>query len=378
LISHPPGLLWTAVSFLLVVGPLIFLHELGHYIVGRLFDVQAEIFSIGFGRELFGWTDRRGTRWKVSLLPLGGYVKFAGDMNAAGQPSDEWLMLPAEERARTFQAKPVWQRFLVVVAGPLTNFLIAILIIAGFVLAAGKVVTAPVVAAVEPSSAAAEAGMRPLDRIVALDGKHIDDFEQVRTMLMLRKAEPVRVDFLRAGKPMAVMARLKMTVDRDQFRNEFRHSLLGVYPVQSRVVSVSPLGAAATAVDQTAQIVGLTAKAVGQIITGERSVRELGGPLRTARFSGEQTSLGPIPYLGFLAFVSINLGFINLLPIPMLDGGHLFFYVIEAVRRRPLQPQAQEWAFRTGLAALLALMIFVTVNDLASFGLWSKLGGLIG
>jgi regulator of sigma E protease len=376
--SAQPGLLWTILSFLLVIGPLIFVHELGHYLVGRACGVKADVFSIGFGRELFGWTDRRGTRWKVSMLPLGGYVKFAGDMNAAGQPSDEWLMLPAAERAKTFQAKKVWQRFLIVAAGPATNFLVAILIIAGFVIAAGKVVTPSVVAKVEPGSAAAEAGLRPLDRIVAIDRQPIDDFEQVRTMLMLRKAEPVRVDFIRGGKPMTVTPRLKMEVDRDQFGNEFRRSLLGVLPVKSHSVAVSPFGAVAAAVNQTAQIVDLTVKAVGQILAGDRSVRDLGGPLQTARYSGEQTSLGPISYLAFLAFVSINLGFINLLPIPMLDGGHLLFYAIEAVRRRPLQPQAQEWAFRTGLAALLTLMIFVTFNDLASFGLWSKLRGLIG
>jgi regulator of sigma E protease len=378
LTSAHPGLIWTILSFVIVIGPLIFVHELGHYLVGRWCGVKADIFSIGFGRELFGWTDRRGTRWKISLLPLGGYVKFAGDMNAAGQPSDEWLMLPAEERAKTFQAKPVWQRFLIVAAGPLTNFLIAIVIIAGFVYAAGEFVTAPVIAQVERGSAAAAAGLQPNDVIVALDGRRMKTFEDVRTDLMLRKEEPVRVDLLRGGKPMTATARLKMTTDRDSFGNEQRRALLGVLPVTGHIVSVSPVGAVGTAVHDTVRLVGLTAKAMGQIITGTRSVKDLSGPLKTAQFSGEQTSLGAISYLGFLAFVSINLGFINLLPIPMLDGGHLLFYAIEAVRRRPLRPQAQEWAFRTGLAALLALMIFVTLNDLASFGLWSKLGGLIG
>lgn len=376
--SAQPGFLWTILSFVLVIGPLIFVHEMGHYLVGRWCGVKADVFSIGFGRELFGWTDRRGTRWKVSALPLGGYVKFAGDMNAAGQPSDEWLMLPAEERARTFQAKPVWQRFLIVAAGPLTNFLIAILIIAGFALVEGDYVTPPVIAKVERGSAAAAAGLQPNDMIVALDGARVRTFEDVRNNLFLRKEEPVRVDFLRGGKPMTAVAQLKMTTDRDSFGNEQRRALLGVLPVSGHVVSVSPAGALNTAVKQTVRVVTLTGKAIWQIVTGARSAKDLSGPLKTAQFSGEQTSLGPIPYLGFLAFVSINLGFINLLPIPMLDGGHLLFYAIEGVRRRPLQPQAQEWAFRTGLAALLALMIFVTLNDLASFGLWSKLHGLIG
>jgi regulator of sigma E protease len=378
LTSAQPAFLWYVFSFLLVIGPLIFVHEMGHYLVGRWCGVKADVFSIGFGSELFGWTDRRGTRWKVSVLPLGGYVKFAGDMNPASQPSDEWLMLPAEERARTFQAKPVWQRFLIVLAGPFTNFLVAILIMAGFVMAVGELVTPPAIAGIERGSGAQEAGLRPGDVLRVVDGHRIVDFNDVRAALMLKGNEPVRVEFMRQGRVMAVTARLKTDVERDQFGHENRRSILGVEPVKGHIVSVSPVAAFGAAIEQTGRIVTLTAKAMGQIITGARSVKDLGGPLSTARYSGEQTSLGPIAYLGFLTFVSINLGFINLLPIPILDGGHLLFYVIEAVRRRPLQPQAQEWAFRTGLAALLALMIFVTLNDLASFGLWSKLGGLIG
>lgn len=376
--SAQPGFLFTVLSFLLVIGPLIFVHELGHYLVGRACGVKADVFSIGFGRELFGWTDRRGTRWKVSLLPLGGYVRFAGDMNAAGQPSHEWLMLPAEERAKTFQAKPVWQRFLIVAAGPLTNFLLAIVVIAIFAMVAGKVETPPVVAKVEPNSAAVQAGLRPLDRIVAIDGRSVATFEDLRDILILKQNVPVRVDFLRTGKPMTATAHLKTDVEKDRFGNEIRRSLLGVWPMPTRIVPVSPVGALRVAVQQIWDVISLTARAMGQILVGERSVKDLGGPLQTARVSGEQTSLGPLYYLQFLVLVSINLGFINLLPIPMLDGGHLLFYAIEAVRRRPLKPQAQEWAFRTGLAALLALMIFVTFNDLASFGLWSKLHGLIG
>ncbi|HEX5184445.1 MAG TPA: M50 family metallopeptidase [Allosphingosinicella sp.] len=376
--SAQPGFFFTILSFVLVIGPLIFVHELGHYLVGRACGVKAEVFSIGFGRELFGWTDGKGTRWKVCLLPLGGYVKFAGDMNAAGQPSREWLMLPAEERARTFQAKPVWQRFLIVAAGPFTNFLIAILIIAGFVMAIGKPVTPPVIAKIQAGSAAAKAGLRPLDRITAIDGHPIADFEDLQTDLMLKRPVPIHVDFVRGGRTMSVVAHLTTEVERDQFRNETTRSVLGVWPVKTRIVTVSPFAAIGTGFQQTWRIVSVSAQGMKQIVVGERSIKDLSGPLKTARFSGEQTSLGPLSYLWFLVVVSINLGFINLLPIPMLDGGHLLFYVIEAVRRRPLQPQAQEWAFRTGLAALLALMIFVTLNDLASFGLWSKLGGLIG
>ena len=185
-----PGVLWTVASFLLVIGPLIFVHELGHYFVGRWFGVKADAFSIGFGREIAGWTDRRGTRWKVGWLPLGGYVKFAGDMNAAGQPSPEWLALPAEERAATFQAKPVGQRFLIVAAGPVTNFLAAILIFTGFNIAYGVPQTPAVIGVVKEGSGAAEAGLRPGDRILSIDGRRIDRFEDITPIVILKTGGP--------------------------------------------------------------------------------------------------------------------------------------------------------------------------------------------
>jgi len=376
-LNDNPGLLWTLTSFLLVIGPLIFVHELGHYFTGRWFGVKAEVFSIGFGREIAGWTDARGTRWKVGWLPLGGYVKFAGDMNPAGQASPEWLALPAEERALTFQAKPLWQRFLIVSAGPVTNFLAAILIFTGFNLAYGVPQTPPVIGAVAERSGAAEAGLRPGDRIVRIDGRRIDRFEDITPIVVLKTSGPLNLEVERAGRRFAVSARPHVRHERDRFGNEMRRTVLGILPGDQVLTPVSPLGAVAASVRQTWVVITTTVKGLGQIITGSRSVKELGGPLKIAKFSGEQASMGWLAFLWFLAVISINLGFINLLPIPMLDGGHLFFYGIEAVRREPLRPEAQEWAFRTGLAALLALMILVTFNDLASFGLWSKLGGLI-
>ena len=369
-------MLWTIASFLLVIGPLIFVHELGHYFVGRWFGVKAETFSIGFGREIAGWTDKRGTRWKLSWLPLGGYVKFAGDMNPASQPSSEWLSLPAEERNKTFQSKPVWQRFLIVAAGPFTNFLLAILVIAGFFMALGEPRSSPVIARVAPGTAAAEAGLEAGDRILAIDGSDVQRFEDISRSVVLHPGKQVSVRFERQGQVRQVQARLKLDVKRDRFGNEFRSGQLGVEgtPV---LESVSPLQAVGAAVRTTWFVVTTTVEGIGQIITGKRSVKELGGPLKIAKFSGEQASLGFLAFIWFIAVISINLGFINLLPIPMLDGGHLLLYLIEGVRRKPLKPEAQEWAFRTGLAALLALMVFVTFNDLASFGLWTKLGGLI-
>jgi regulator of sigma E protease len=372
-----PGILWTIVSFLLVIGPLIFVHELGHYLVGRWCGVKAETFSIGFGREIAGWTDSRGTRWKLAWLPLGGYVKFAGDMNAAGQPSPEWLALPAEERARTFQAKPVWQRFLIVLAGPATNFLAAILILTGFNLAYGVPRTPAVIGAFTRDSPAAAAGLREGDRIVRVDGKSVDRFEDILPVVALKIGGPLNLEVEREGRRFEVDVQPRVVVEKDRFGNEMRRPMLGIGASDQVLAPVSLPGAVAGSISQCWVVVTTTVKGLGQIITGSRSVKEMGGPLKIAKFSGEQASMGLLAFLWFLAVISINLGFINLLPIPMLDGGHLFFYGIEAVRRKPLRPEAQEWAFRTGLAALLALMIMVTFNDLASFGLWSKLGGLI-
>jgi regulator of sigma E protease len=376
-LTDNPGILWTILSFLLVIGPLIFVHELGHYFVGRWFGIKAEAFSIGFGREIAGWTDRRGTRWKLAWLPLGGYVKFAGDMNAAGQPSPEWLALPPEERARTFQAKPVWQRFLVVLAGPMTNFLAAILILTGFNYMLGVPQTPPVIGAFTKSSPASAAGLQVGDRIVRLDGKNIDRFEDVPLIVALKVGGPIAVEAERAGRRFRVDVNPRIVVSKDRFGNEERRPMLGIGAGEQVLTPTSPFGAVAASVQQCWSVVASTVKGLGQIVTGRRSVKEMGGPLKIAKFSGEQASMGLLAFLWFLAVISINLGFINLLPIPMLDGGHLFFYGIEAVRRKPLRPEAQEWAFRTGLAALLGLMILVTFNDLASFGLWSKLGGLI-
>ncbi|HEX8309551.1 MAG TPA: M50 family metallopeptidase, partial [Allosphingosinicella sp.] len=344
-----PGILWTILSFLLVIGPLIFVHELGHYFVGRWFGIKAEAFSIGFGREIAGWTDRRGTRWKLAWLPLGGYVKFAGDMNAAGQPSPEWLALPPEERARTFQAKPVWQRFLVVLAGPMTNFLAAILILTGFNYMLGVPQTPPVIGAFTKSSPASAAGLQVGDRIVRLDGKNIDRFEDVPLIVALKVGGPIAVEAERAGRRFRVDVNPRIVVSKDRFGNEERRPMLGIGAGEQVLTPTSPFGAVAASVQQCWSVVASTVKGLGQIVTGRRSVKEMGGPLKIAKFSGEQASMGLLAFLWFLAVISINLGFINLLPIPMLDGGHLFFYGIEAVRRKPLRPEAQEWAFRTGL-----------------------------
>jgi regulator of sigma E protease len=373
-----PGFVLTILAFILVIGPLVFVHEMGHYLAGRWFGVQAEAFSIGFGHEIAGWTDKRGTRWKLGWLPLGGYVKFAGDMNPASVPTAEWLALPAAERQRTFQAKPVWQRAIIVAAGPLVNFLLAILILAGFAATVGVDRTPPVVGTIAANSPAAAAGLRTGDRITALGGRSVETYRDLQLYVVMRPGERVPVDFVRAGttaRVNATFARVRMT---DRFGNETAIGRLGVSSGRMVYELVPLLEAPAAGVRMVGDILRGTFDGLGQIITGRRSLDELGGPLRIAKVSGEQLALGWTSLVLLLAFVSINLGFINLLPVPMLDGGHLFFYAIEAVRRRPVAASTQEWAYRGGLAALLALMLLVTVNDLGSLGLWKGLAGLIG
>jgi regulator of sigma E protease len=373
-----PGLLITILAFMLIIGPLVFVHELGHYFAGRLFGVKAEAFSIGFGRELVGVSDRRGTRWKLGWLPLGGYVRFAGDMNPASQPDAAWLALPPEERNRTFQAKPVWQRAIIVAAGPAVNFLVAIAILAGFAVAFGDIRNPPVVAALMPGSPAAQAGLQPGDRVTAIGGRGVDRFDDMARYVRLRAGETVRIDFLRSERRMSRAITVATDRQRDRFGNEFAFGRLGIAGGRPLLVPVAWWQAPGVGLRQTGEAVRAISDTLGQFITGRRSIKEMSGPIGTARVAGQQLSLGLVDFVWLAAFISINLGFINLLPVPMLDGGHLLFYALEAVRRRPIEARVQEWAFRGGLAALLALMIMVTVNDLGSVGLWKSLAGLIG
>ncbi len=367
---HSPSLLTTIFAFALVLGPLVLIHELGHYLVGRLFRVKADAFSIGFGKELLGWTDKRGTRWKLSLLPLGGYVQFAGDANAVSMPDGDIAALSVEEQAHTLQGKPLWQRFLVVLAGPLTNLIFALLIFFAFNMIYGKIDASPVIGAFENHAAAQTAGLQIGDRILAINDDAIADFEDIRERVVPFPGERIAIHAQRRSQRITIGMTIPVHVEKDRFGNESRIGRLGIAPAAPKIVAVGPVEATKLAVGQCGSIMRLMVTGIKQIIVGQRSVRELGGPLKIAKFSGEQFTLGWPSFVYFVALISINLAFINLLPIPALDGGHLAFYAAEAVRRKPLSLRSQEWAFRTGLAFVLALMLFVTINDIASLAIF--------
>ena len=367
-----PNIIVTALAFLTLIGSLVVVHELGHYAVGRWFGVKAEKFSIGFGPQIWGRVDKRGTLWRIGLLPLGGFVQFAGDMNPASQADESWKQLPAEERNQTFQSKTLWQRALIVFAGPAVNFILAILIAMGFLLAFGKSVTPPVIDVVQPNSAAAVAGLMEGDRILTLNGRTVETFDEMAKEIVMIPNEQVVIEIERDGANIFKQAKVAAVIEVDRFGNEYRIGRLGVGASKMEVREVGLLEAPWAAVVQTGNILRQQVIGLGQIISGRRPISELGGPLKIAKVSGEAMSLGILTFISLAALISINLGFINLLPIPMLDGGHLLLYAVEAVRRRPATPIVQEWAFRAGFAMLAAFMIMVTFNDLASFGLFGS------
>lgn len=368
-----PGLGLTILSFVLVIGVLVFVHEYGHYGMARLFGIRVETFSVGFGRPLFGWTDRRGTRWQLGWLPLGGYAKFAGDMTPASQPDPALAALPEAERAQLFQFRPLWQRALVVAAGPAINFLFAILLFAGFFMTFGQQVTPPVIGQVVAGTPAEEAGLRAGDRVLSVDGRAIRRFEDITRVIAINPGQPVEMVVDRGGVPQTISVTPRVVLEQDRFGNAYRRGLLGVQSAEVELVRRGPLAALWHGTAETWNTTRMMADTLVQVVTGRRALDELGGPIKIAQFSGQSASLGLAALVSFMALISINLGFINLLPIPMLDGGHLFLYAIEAMRRQPLHPRIQELAFVSGFALLISLMLFLTWNDLASVGLWDRL-----
>ncbi|WP_234003127.1 RIP metalloprotease RseP [Erythrobacter sp. SAORIC-644] len=367
-----PLWLYYVIGFPLLLGPLVTIHELGHYLVGRWFGVHAEAFSVGFGKEIWGFTDRRGTRWKLSVLPLGGYVQFKGDMNPASIPDPQAARhASAEERQGSFHHAALWKRALIVFAGPATNILLTLAIFAGFFAFYGKPVPADAdqqlaVAEFAEVSPAREAGIEVGDRIVAVEGERMDDFRDVQDSIMLYPGRTLDITVDRGGAERTFAVPVRSVEMEDRFGNVSKVGLIGIASGAS-AFEFEPQGVIASlglAVDHSIGIVDMMVTGIGQIFTGERSVQELGGPVKIAKFSGEQLSLGGMAFINFVALISLNLAFINLLPIPALDGGHLAFYAAEAIRRKPVGPRGTEVAYRAGVALVLMLMVFVTINDL--------------
>ena len=359
--------------FLVVLTVLVFVHELGHYFIARRCGVRVEVFSIGFGPELFGFSDRAGTRWKFSAVPLGGYVKMFGEHDFATDAEPE--AMSEEEKRVSFHHRPLRQRTFIVAAGPIANILCAVLMLTAVFLIVGEPRPLAGIGSVQDDSAAAAAGFKPGDRVVAIGGAPVRWFDEMREIVRASPAVPLAFEIVRSGETLSLTATPHRSSGEDAGSGGREVGLLGVKPDTAQVdyERLGPVGAVAAAWQRS---YGLTVQIMGglwQIITGVRTSDELGGPLRIAQISGQMAQDGTINLIFFMAALSINLGLINLFPIPMLDGGHLAFYAIEAVRGKPLDKRVQEYGFRFGLIFVLALMIFATWNDLLSlnvFGLF--------
>jgi regulator of sigma E protease len=357
------------IPFLFVLSLVVFFHELGHFLVARWCGVRVLVFSIGFGPELVGFNDRYGTRWKISAIPLGGFVKFFGDDNAASVPDNERLAnMDAAERADTFMFQPVAKRAAIVVAGPLANFVLAVVIFAGVFMLYGKQTMSARVDSVQPDSAAAAAGFKSGDVVVAIDGRPIENFSEMQRVVGANAGEALAITVDRDGTQLVLKATPALKEIKDNFGNTQHVGILGISRSMAaedlKFHPVSPPLAVVLAVQETYSVVERTLGYIGGVISGREAANQLGGPIRIAQMSGQVASFGFVPLIQLAAVLSVSIGLLNLFPIPLLDGGHLLFYVIEGVRGRPLSERAQEMGFRIGLAIVLMLMIFATFNDI--------------
>jgi len=355
--------------FLFVLTVVVFVHELGHFLVARWCGVGIKAFSIGFGPEIVGFTDRHDTRWKISWIPLGGYVKFIDDENVASAGGRRTLdQLTPEERARSFQGKSLAQRAAVVAAGPIANFLLAIVIFTAIFGIFGERITAAKVDIVNPGSAAERAGFLPGDRVISIDGTAIDTFGEMQRIVATSPDQPLHFVVDRGGKTVDITVTPELKTITDRFGNTMRMGLLGIQrtaaPEEWTLKRHDPVTAFVMALKETYFVISRSLGYLYDVVTGRESADQLGGPIRIAQVSGQVATAGFLALLNLCAIISVSIGLINLFPIPMLDGGHLLFYGIEALRGRPLSEGTQEMGFRIGLAFVLMLMIFATWNDL--------------
>jgi regulator of sigma E protease len=356
------------IPILFVLSLIIFVHELGHFIVGRLCGVGVSTFSLGFGPELFGFNDRHGTHWRLAAIPLGGYVKFYGDQNAASMPDPEILeKMTTEERSKSLPAQPIWARAAIVAAGPLANFLLAIVIFAGVAYFYGKQTLSPRIERVEAASAAEAAGFLPGDLIVKIDGQKLDDFFELKQIVSSHAGVPMTFVVERGGQEVPLVATPVLRDEQTPFGKQ-RVGILGIAPSRDQrdvhYTYPSLPGALVMGVSDTFGYVEKTLTAVAGMIVGRESASQISGLLGMGQAIGVVASWGFVPFLIMVGWMSVSIGLINLFPIPILDGGHLLFYAIEASRGRPLSEKVQEASFRVGLALIVALLLFANVNDL--------------
>ena len=365
--------------FLVALTILVFFHELGHFWIARLAKVRVEVFSVGFGAELFGWNDKAGTRWKIGVIPLGGYVKMFGQSDLPGDEDEDQPPLTDKEKAVSFQHKTLAQRTAIVAAGPIANFLLSVVLIAGLMATFGAARPYAGVGEMMPGSAAAEAGFEAGDRIVSIDGEAVEWFSDLVRIVSVQPEMLLKIKVRRGDDEFVLTATPKRHQQPGAEGKTVEIGLLGVRydPQQMHYERQNPLMAVWLGIQQTASLTEKTLSFLGQVISGRQGTEGIGGPLRIVQYAGITFQSGIENFILFLAVLSINLGLINLFPIPILDGGHLLFFAVEAIRGRPLGPQAQEYGFRFGLILVLILMVFVTWNDLVQLRVFEFIKELV-
>ena len=368
---------WTPLglpAFLFVITLVVFFHELGHFAVARFFGVKVDVFSIGFGKEIMGFTDKRGTRWKISWLPIGGYVKFAGDADASSKPDSEAAAhINAAERDGALMFKPVAQRAAVAAAGPFANFLLAIVLLTGLFMHNGHSVITPIIGAVTPGSPAAQAGLRTGDLVTRIDGQAIIDFQQLPQIIGVSGGDTLSITFKRAGHDHTLNVTPRLTRTKDILGNVGSQMIIGVRQDPKAPVTLEqygPVGAFGAAVSETWNIIHTTIQGISQMITGRAPPDQLRGTVGIAQMTKQVAEFGFLALLNLVAILSVSIGLANLFPIPLLDGGHLLYYAVEAVLGRPLGERAQDVGFRLGLVLVLGLMLLTTWNDLVRLNLF--------
>ena len=364
------------IPFIVLILVVVFIHEYGHYYFARKYGVGVTDFSIGFGKEIFGWNDKSGTRWKICWIPLGGYVKFFGDRNVFSQADQEKIInkYSKEEQKKLFVLKPLYQRSLIVAAGPLANFLLAIVIFFSIYTFIGKDFTPAVINEVQKDSPAMAAGLKNNDIIISIDGNKVKSIMDVSKFITLSTDEFIDFTVSRLDQQLTFRVKPNMVESEDNLGNKINKRMVGIklgaYNNQINHVKLGPTKALYYSINEVYFVSISSLKYIGSMLKGSGDSSQLGGPIRIAKITGQVAELGIIPFLSVMAYISISLGLINLFPIPLLDGGHLMFYGFEKVLGKPLSQKTQEGFFRIGMFLLLSLMFFTTFNDLKDLGLF--------